>query len=678
MRKARFLVPCLAGIVAVTAIALLIAQPAAAATNLIANPGFESGNLSGWSCSSTDSVTASPVHSGSDALAGATTSNDFAQCTQSVSVTPSTNYTLSAFVNGAYVYIGVSGTGTSDTNTWTPSTSGAYAQLSVGFTTGASTTSVTIFVHGWYGQGTYFADDFNLPGTGGEATPTSTSIPPPPTPTSTPGGGGGGGGNSSLPTHLITGYWQDFTNGAMPLKLSQVPMGYTIIAVAFANADPSNPGGVTFSIDSGLSSALGGYTSANFISDIQTLHSQGRKVILSVGGQDGTITVSDSTSATNFANSVFSLMQQYGFDGVDIDLENGINATFMAQALEQLSAKAGPSLIITMAPQTIDMQSTSMAYFQLALNIKSILTIVNMQYYNSGSMNGCDTNLYSEGSVDFLTALACIQLQGGLRPDQVGLGLPASPSAAGSGYISPTIVNNGLDCLTMGTNCGSFKPTTTWPIVRGAMTWSINWDASNGYNWVNTIFPHLASLPGGGGGGNPTPTPTSAPPTPTPTSPPNPTPTPTHAPPTPTPTGAPPPPTPTPTPPAGGNLVSNPGFESGSLSPWTCDAGTAAVVGSPVHSGSHAVQLNPTSSDDAQCTQTVSVQSGHTYTLSAYVQGNYAYIGVSSGGSCSNWIISATYTQLSCSFTASASSVTIFVHGWYGQGSVFADDFSLQ
>ncbi|MEU8600691.1 glycosyl hydrolase family 18 protein, partial [Streptomyces parvulus] len=30
----------------------------------------------------------------------------------------------------------------------------------------------------------------------------------------------------------------------------------------------------------------------------------------------------DSASAANFANSVYSVMQEYGFDGVDIDLEN--------------------------------------------------------------------------------------------------------------------------------------------------------------------------------------------------------------------------------------------------------------------------------------------------------------------------------------------------------------------
>jgi hypothetical protein len=32
----------------------------------------------------------------------------------------------------------------------------------VSFTTGGSTTSVTVFVHGWYAQGTIFADDVVL------------------------------------------------------------------------------------------------------------------------------------------------------------------------------------------------------------------------------------------------------------------------------------------------------------------------------------------------------------------------------------------------------------------------------------------------------------------------------------------------------------------------------------
>ncbi|NUP50362.1 MAG: carbohydrate-binding protein, partial [Catenulispora sp.] len=306
--------------------------------------------------------------------------------------------------------------------------------------------------------------------------------------------GTGGGGNGALPKHVLTGYWQDFVNSATPLKLAATPAGYNLVAVAFADADPANQGGVTFTLDSQLASTLG-YTDAQFKADISTLHSRGQKVIISVGGQNGAISVASSAAATNFANSVYGLMQSYGFDGVDIDLENGVNATYMAQALRSLSAKAGSGLIITMAPQTIDMQSTGMQYFQLALNVKDILTIVNTQYYNSGSMNGCDQGVYSEGTENFMTALACIALQGGLRPDQVGLGLPASGGAAGGGYVSPSLVNNALDCLAARTSCGSFVPSTAYPAIRGAMTWSINWDASNGWGFVNTVAPHLAAMP---------------------------------------------------------------------------------------------------------------------------------------------------------------------------------------
>jgi chitinase len=126
--------------------------------NLLANPGFESGSLSPWSCSPLDSVVASPVHSGAHALSAAANSSDNAQCTQTIAVQPGHSYTLTGWVQGIYAFIGVTGTGTSDPSTFTPSSAG-YTQLSVPFTTGASTTSVTVFVHGWYAQGTIFADD---------------------------------------------------------------------------------------------------------------------------------------------------------------------------------------------------------------------------------------------------------------------------------------------------------------------------------------------------------------------------------------------------------------------------------------------------------------------------------------------------------------------------------------
>ncbi|WP_240687272.1 chitinase [Amycolatopsis suaedae] len=298
-----------------------------------------------------------------------------------------------------------------------------------------------------------------------------------------------------LPRHFLTGYWHNFVNPATELRLSAVPGEYDLVAVAFAEAT-STPGAVTFGVDPGLSSALGGYTNDQFKADVAALKSRGKKVILSVGGEAGRVTVGDSASATAFANSVRSIMAEYGFDGVDIDLENGLNPTYMGQALRNLRAQVGSSLIITMAPQTIDMQSTAGSYFRLALDIRDILTVVHTQFYNSGSMLGCDqAQAYGQGSINFLTALACIQLENGLRPDQVALGLPAGPGAAGGGVVAPSMVNNALDCLARATNCGTFRPPRTYPEIRGAMTWSINWDVSNGNNFARTVAPHLDTLP---------------------------------------------------------------------------------------------------------------------------------------------------------------------------------------
>ncbi|TQK43367.1 fibronectin type III domain protein [Streptomyces sp. SLBN-118] len=149
---------------ALLAAAASLAVPGTAqAANLLSNPGFETGSLSGWSCTGgLGSVVSSPVHSGTKALAGAVSASDNAQCTQTVAVQPNTAYTLSGWVRGSYVYLGVTG----GTSTWTPSAT-AYTKLSVSFTTGASQTTAEIYVHGWYAQGTYNADDISLDGPGG-------------------------------------------------------------------------------------------------------------------------------------------------------------------------------------------------------------------------------------------------------------------------------------------------------------------------------------------------------------------------------------------------------------------------------------------------------------------------------------------------------------------------------
>ncbi|HEV2375430.1 MAG TPA: carbohydrate binding domain-containing protein [Streptosporangiaceae bacterium] len=127
----------------------------------------------------------------------------------------------------------------------------------------------------------------------------------------------------------------------------------------------------------------------------------------------------------------------------------------------------------------------------------------------------------------------------------------------------------------------------------------------------------------------------------------------------------------------GGGPLVNGGFESGSLSPWACQPGDV-VVSSPVHSGSHAAQITPTASQTGECDQSVTLKPNTSYTLTGWVEGSYAFIGVSGGASASTWTSSSGWSQLTVPFTTGSSgNVTVFVHGWYVQGNVYADDFSL-
>lgn len=536
----------------------------AADVNNARNAGFESG-LANWSCSAgTGTAVSTPVRTGTGALKALPAGLDNAKCVQTVTVKPNSTYTLSAWVQGGYAYLGASGTGTGTgtVSTWTPD-SPSWKQLTTTFTTGASTTSVEVYTHGWYGTAAYYVDDVSVFGPDGGGTPDPDPVVPATpaglaagTPTTsavplswnavsgatgykvyrdgvlaatvsgtsttvtglaadtaysfqvaasnaagesaksaavsarTAKSGGGGGDNPAVPKHAVTGYWQNFDNGAAKQKIRDVQDAYDIIAVSFADST-TTPGQITFNLDPAV-----GYASvADFKADIAAKKAAGKSVIISVGGEKGNVTINSDASATAFANSAYALFQEYGFNGIDIDLEHGINSTYLTKALRQLSALAGPKMVLTMAPQTIDMQSTGTEYFKTALAVKDILTVVNTQYYNSGAMLGCDGKVYSQGSVDFLTALACIQIQGGLDPSQVGLGVPASTRGAGSGYVSPAVVNNAIDCLTKLTGCGTFKPAQAWPTLRGAMTWSTNWDATAGNAWSNAVGPHVHALP---------------------------------------------------------------------------------------------------------------------------------------------------------------------------------------
>jgi chitinase len=73
-----------------------------------------------------------------------------------------------------------------------------------------------------------------------------------------------------------------------------------------------------------------------------------------------------------------------------------------------------------------------------------------------------------------------------LAPSQVAIGVPAN-SEAGNGWIPDADLDQALDCLTKGTSCGSYQPHGVHPDLGGLMTWSINWDHFNNWDFQNNF-----------------------------------------------------------------------------------------------------------------------------------------------------------------------------------------------
>jgi chitinase len=135
-----------------------------------------------------------------------------------------------------------------------------------------------------------------------------------------------------------------------------------------------------------------------------------------------------------------------------------------------------------------------------------VLTLLHVQDYNSGPILGLDNQFHNMGVADFHVAMTDMLLTGfpiegnaanvfpPLRQDQVAIGLPAS-SNAGNGWTSVAEVQRALDCLVKGQNCGSYVPHGVYPNLRGLMTWSINWDRFDGFEFSHSHGAYLDALP---------------------------------------------------------------------------------------------------------------------------------------------------------------------------------------
>ncbi|OYU95369.1 MAG: hypothetical protein CFE21_09470 [Bacteroidetes bacterium B1(2017)] len=326
---------------------------------------------------------------------------------------------------------------------------------------------------------------------------------------------------AQMPNPALVGYWHNWSDVNAPyIQLDSIDARYNVIEVAFAVPTSTSNMTMVFTPDVVSQSV--------FIAKVQALKLQGRKVLISIGGATSSIDLTTTTNKNAFISSMTSIINTYGFDGIDLDIENGNSILItggtialptntaqinLIDAVKQIMANYRAThpqkLLLTITPETAYVQggmsgfgSIWGGYLPLINALRDSLDILQVQLYNSGSMNGIDNKSYIQGTADFVLALTDAVIHGftttggtfaGLPASKVAVGLPACSSAAGGGFVDSSTLISAMNYLIgKGPKPSTYVLSQTggYPTLRGMMTWSVNWDAvstcANKYQFANT------------------------------------------------------------------------------------------------------------------------------------------------------------------------------------------------
>lgn len=335
---------------------------------------------------------------------------------------------------------------------------------------------------------------------------------------------------AQLGSRVVVGYFHNWNNASAPyIRLRDVNPKYNVVNIAFAT--PVSHSDMTMTFEPTQQSK------SEFISDIRALQASGRRVQISIGGADAPVELKTQSDRDKFVSSMKNIIDEYGFDGYDIDLEgtsvildNGDNnfkspttpkINYLISASRELVnyyRGQGKDFWLTSAPETQYVQggygnygTAFGGYLPVLYALRDLLTFVHVQYYNTGSQIALDERVYSQGTADFIVAMTDMLLRGfpvarntsnifpALREDQVAFGLPATGTGAApaGGYAPPSEVNKALNYLVKGISYGSpYVLPKSYPGLRGIMTWSVNWDKTSADAWVNNSYAFFSTLGG--------------------------------------------------------------------------------------------------------------------------------------------------------------------------------------
>ncbi|WP_165823942.1 Ig-like domain-containing protein [Pseudochryseolinea flava] len=336
--------------------------------------------------------------------------------------------------------------------------------------------------------------------------------------------------SAQLGSKVVVGYFHNWNNAQAPYhRLRDVNSKYNVINIAFAT--PVSHG------DMNMTFVPTQQSKAEFIADIRALQSQGRRVQISIGGADAPVELKTANDRNNFVATMKTIIDEYGFDGFDIDLEgtsvildagdNNFKTPTTSKIANLISASReltnyyrgqGKNFWLTAAPEVQYVQggyanygTAFGGYLPVLYGIRDLLTFVHVQYYNTGTQVALDEKIYAQSTSDFIVSMTEMLLRGfpvgrntgnmfpALRQDQVAFGLPATGTGAApaGGYVTPANINRALDYLTKGISYGGQYVTIgTYPNIRGIMTWSINWDKTLNDAWVNNAYAYFSNTGG--------------------------------------------------------------------------------------------------------------------------------------------------------------------------------------
>lgn len=322
--------------------------------------------------------------------------------------------------------------------------------------------------------------------------------------------------------HQLIGYWTGsrFSSDA-PFRLREVAPQWDIILVAFASPDKNAPEGTLhFELPRGIAPD-------QLKADIAELKSQGKKVMISLGGGGEFFKLDDQKSIPNFVNSVTSIVSEYGFQGVDIDFESpSLNLALgdtdfkhpttpsivnLIAGLRQLHDHFGLSFMISLVPEGSQIPAGFATYggqfgtyLPLAYGLRDILSFIDVQDYNTPPLEGLDGEIYQSSSVDYHAAMTELLLHGfnvGGNPERFFPPMPQNKVAVGflTGYNTPSVVSQAMDYILTGKaptgTVYKFRKPSGYPSVIGAMFWTIDADRQDNYKYSNLIGPQLHNYP---------------------------------------------------------------------------------------------------------------------------------------------------------------------------------------